>query len=397
MDSIARIRHKDYTIAMSAQEINTIRPPSPFSIRTAFFVVVTLFLHIWFLQAGQWQHWTPEHSPTAQQMRVSLRPDAPKVVAAPAAVVSTKPVKKKITTVAQPAKPAQPPDTAPPSIEPTPEPAPEQKPKPTPEITAISDPIPEAAEATKASTASSNIGAGMVASNAFTALIPESVEMQMEVTHTKVNGSPTVGVGQLSWDVYNNQYQIKMQVGVSLLFATINLFSISSEGEVGVGGLMPRISTDVRRNRAETAIHFDHAAGTITLSAGNKTVPLSTGAQDAASLLLQLTAIGNANPAQYRAGNTFEIQVAEGRDVSDFMFNVIGEEEIESKLSDAGVLKAVHISRPPRPGSYNSRLDIWLAPEKKWFPVQIRNTESNGNVTNQIVTAFKKKIVHENK
>ncbi|MBI3712881.1 MAG: DUF3108 domain-containing protein [Burkholderiales bacterium] len=376
---------------MSDQEINTIRRPSLFSIRTAFFVAVTLFLHIWFLQAGDWQHWTPEHSPATQQVRVSLRPDLPKLAAAPSEAAAPKPARKKMTSAAQETTTASKSDK--PRIEPTPEPTPE--PQPVPEPSPITKDA--VAEPTPANTTVTNTSTGIVASNAFTALIPESVEMQMEVTHTKVNGSPTVGVGQLSWDVYNNQYQIKLQVGVNLLFTTINLFSISSEGSVGDAGLMPRLSTDARRNRAETAIHFDHAAGTITLSAGNKTVPLSTGAQDAASLLLQLTAIGNANPAQYRAGNTFEIQVAEGRDVSEFMFNVIGEEEIESKLSETGALKAVHISRPPRPGSYNSRLDIWLAPEKKWFPVQIRNTESNGNVTNQIVTAFKKKIVHENK
>lgn len=391
MDSIARLLHKDYTIAMSDQEINTIRRPSLFSIRTAFFVAVTLFLHVWFLQASQWQHWTPEHSPATQQMRVNLRPDAPKVAAKPPAASKPKPAKKKIATAAQETTAASLADTPKPSLEPTPEPTPEPIPV-SPPVT--SDTITEPA---KPNTVSTTAETGVMASNAFTALIPESVEMQMEVTHTKVNGSPTVGVGLLSWDVYNNQYQIKLQVGVNLLFTTLNLFSISSEGSVGDAGLMPRLSTDARRNRAETAIHFDHAAGTITLSAGNKTVPLSTGAQDAASLLMQLAAIGNANPAQYREGNTFAIQVAEGRDVAEFMFNVVGEEEIESKLSETGVLKVLHISRPPRPGSYNSRLDIWLAPEKKWYPVQIRNTESNGNVTNQIVTAFKKKIVYDNK
>ncbi len=389
MDSIARLLHKDYTIAMSDQEINTIRRPSLFSIRTAFFVAVTLFLHVWFLQASEWQHWTPEHSPATRQMRVNLRPDAPQIAATPPATSKPKPAKKKVATAAQETTPASLPDTP----KPSPEPATETTPLPEPPP-ATSEVVTEPASPP---TTSTTAGTGVVASNAFTALIPESVEMQMEVTHTKVNGSPTVGVGLLSWDVYNNQYQIKLQVGVNLLFTTLNLFSISSEGSVGDAGLMPRLSTDARRNRAETAIHFDHTAGTITLSAGNKTVPLSTGAQDAASLLMQLAAIGNANPAQYREGNTFAIQVAEGRDVAEFMFNVVGEEEIESKLSETGTLKVLHISRPPRPGSYNSRLDIWLAPEKKWYPVQIRNTESNGNVTNQIVTAFKKKIVYDNK
>lgn len=391
MDSIARILHKDYTIAMSDQEINSIRRPSLFSIRTAFFVVVTLILHVWFLQASQWQHWTPEQSPTAQQMRVSLRPETP---ATPPAVVSApKPAKPKISSAAPKSAVPKSPDTPTPAMT---EPVAEPTSEPAPETAPVSDEtVKEVAPPTSNSNA---VNTGPIATNAFTALTPGSIEMQLEVTHTKVNGSPTVGVGQLSWVVHNNQYQIKLQVGVNLLFTTLNLFSISSEGSVGDAGLMPRMSTDARRNRAETAIHFDHTAGTITLSAGNKTVPLRSGAQDAASLLMQLAAIGNANPALYQTGNSFTIQVAEGRDVAEFMFNVAGEEELESKLSDTGVLKVLHISRPPRPGSYNSKLDIWLAPDLKWYPVQIRNTESNGNVTNQIVTALMmKKIDNDNK
>jgi hypothetical protein len=43
------------------------------------------------------------------------------------------------------------------------------------------------------------------------------------------------------------------------------------------------------------------------------------------------------------------------------------------------------LSRPPKPGSYNSRLDIWLSPERGWYPVRIRNLEASGAVTTQTV------------
>ena len=59
------------------------------------------------------------------------------------------------------------------------------------------------------------------------------------------------------------------------------------------------------------------------------------------------------------------------------------QEELETKL---GKLMTWHLSRPPKPGSYNSRLEVWLAPEHDWYPVQIRNTEASGAVTTQTVT-----------
>ena len=120
---------------------------------------------------------------------------------------------------------------------------------------------------------------------------------------------------------------------------------------------------------------------------------MENGAQDAVSLLIQLAAIGYANAAQFETGKEFTIQVAEGKDATPFLFQVIGEEEIDSKLAaDTGKIMTVHITRPPKPGFYNSQLDIWLAPSLGWYPVQIRNTESSGTVTNQIVVALKQKI-----
>jgi hypothetical protein len=228
--------------------------------------------------------------------------------------------------------------------------------------------------------------------------IPSSIEMRLDVTHTKVNDTPTRGVATLSWQVYNNRYSLKLEVGVNLIVTTFNLYTLSSEGDIGPFGLMPGTSTDERKTKAATAIHFNHFEKTITFSASNKTVSMQDGAQDAASLLLQLAAIGNGNPAQFAPGREFKVQVAEGRDANEFLFNVIEEEEIESKLAPAnGKLKTIHIVRPPRPGVYNSRLDIWLAPSLSWYPVQIRNTESNGTVTNQIVTEFKNRVVDDNK
>jgi hypothetical protein len=44
-----------------------------------------------------------------------------------------------------------------------------------------------------------------------------------------------------------------------------------------------------------------------------------------------------------------------------------------------------HLTRAPLPGSYNSRLDVWLAPAHNWYPVQLRSTESSGAVTTQTV------------
>jgi hypothetical protein len=216
--------------------------------------------------------------------------------------------------------------------------------------------------------------------------------MKMDVSYTKVNASPTHGVGSITWNTDGTSYSATIEVGVDLLLTTVNLLQMNSEGTINQLGLAPKINTDTRRNRAMTAIHFNHEEKSISFSSSNKTVPMEAGAQDAVSVLMQLAAIGNSDPSQMVAGKQIDIQVAEGRDAHTFSFQVLGEEQIESKLElESGKLTTIHLLRPPKPGTYNSTLEIWLAPTKTWYPVQIRNTESSGTVTMQNVVELKQK------
>jgi hypothetical protein len=58
-----------------------------------------------------------------------------------------------------------------------------------------------------------------------------------------------------------------------------------------------------------------------------------------------------------------------------------------------GKTNAWHVVRIPRPGSYDQKIDIWLAPQQGWYPVKIRYTETNGDFLDmslsnvQLVTA----------
>jgi hypothetical protein len=227
----------------------------------------------------------------------------------------------------------------------------------------------------------------------FNLRVPESAEMQMEISQVKVNGSSTSGVGTMLWSVKNGKYAISIEAGLDLLITTLNLYKLSSEGNIDTFGLTPLLNTEARRNKAQTAIHFNPDDKTIIFSSSNKTVPMENGVQDIASLLFQLASIGYADGSQFSPGREFTMQVAEGRDATQFNFKVIGEEEIDSKLApETGKIKTVHIVRPPRPGSYNSQLDIWLAPPLGWYPIQIRNTESSGVVTTQTVVKLKQKL-----
>jgi hypothetical protein len=210
--------------------------------------------------------------------------------------------------------------------------------------------------------------------------MPPAADITLDVARVDADGTRWSGEALLSWTVAGGRYKVNVEAGLRVVFARVNLLVLTSEGAVADSGFAPLTMTEKRRGRSLTATHFNRDSGSITFSASSNTYPLAAGAQDKASVPLQLAAIARANPAQLSGG--IDILVAEDRDASVFHFDVLGQELIDTRL---GRLQTWHLSRPPRPGSYNSRLDIWLAPGRGWYPVQIRNLEASGAVTTQTV------------
>jgi len=210
--------------------------------------------------------------------------------------------------------------------------------------------------------------------------LPPAADIKLDVARTDANGTRWSGDALLSWTLTPTAYQIRVEAGITVVFAHVNLLTVTSEGTVGDEGFMPARMTEKRRGRSMTATHFNRKDGKLSFSASEATYPLVWGAQDKASLPLQLTAIARGDPQQL-SGN-IDILVGEDRDASVFSFVVLGQEQIDTKM---GKIATWHLARPPKPGSYNSRLDLWLAPDHGWMPVQIRNLEASGAVTTQTV------------
>jgi hypothetical protein len=144
-----------------------------------------------------------------------------------------------------------------------------------------------------------------------------------------------------------------VEAGVSLLITRINLLVLRSEGEIDDYGIAPVTVTEKRARRAETATHFNRADGTITFSASERSYPLLVGAQDKATVPFQLGGIGRADVNQF--GSDIDIQVGEEKEATIFRFQLVGEEEIDTRT---GKVVTWHLSRPPKPGSYSSN---WIS------------------------------------
>ena len=210
--------------------------------------------------------------------------------------------------------------------------------------------------------------------------MPPPAEITLDVARTDADGTDWSGEALLAWQLNEDTYRIKVEAGIRVVFTRVNLVVLNSEGAVAATGFAPIRMTEKRRGRSLTATHFDWGGNRLTFSASQAAYPLMAGTQDKASVPLQLAAIARGNPKQL--SGAIDIFVGEDRDASVYRFEVVGPEQIDTRI---GKLQTVHLTRPPKPGSYKSRLDIWLAPEHGWYPVRIRNTEANGAVTTQTV------------
>jgi hypothetical protein len=210
--------------------------------------------------------------------------------------------------------------------------------------------------------------------------VPPPAELTYDVARTDADGTQWSGQALLSWKRNEQAYQMRFEAGIKIVFARVNLAVLTSEGRLGNTGLAPVKMTEKRRGRALTATHFDWPGNKVTFSASQNHYALLPGAQDKASVPLQLTAIARGDQAQL--SGDIDMFVGEDRWGSVYTFNVVGPEEIDTPL---GRLQTVRVARPPKPGSYKTRLDIWLSPAHGWLPVQIRSSEANGAVTTQTV------------
>ncbi len=180
------------------------------------------------------------------------------------------------------------------------------------------------------------------------------------------------GSGEIKWETDGRHYSVRGEARV--LFLT--LLNFKSEGEIDSFGVAPELYSEKRFRKAETNTHFHRERNTISFSASTLSYPRAGGEQDRSSVIWQLASIGRGDAGKFFPDAQFDFFVAGARDGEVWQFRVIGEEEIETGL---GNFLAWHVLRVPRPGSYEQKVDIWLAPQQEWYPVKLRYTETNGD------------------
>jgi hypothetical protein len=195
------------------------------------------------------------------------------------------------------------------------------------------------------------------------------------------------GQGALIFHSDQSSYHASLQVNAQALFVSISVLTSVSDGTIAGDGLEPGRYSESRRNRSTGVATFARLAdGTSDLSSteGKETVRAPAGVQDRLTVLLQIGALMQANPAMKHAGVNFAIPVAgEHGGLDIWNFTVLGEEQVRT---DVAAQAGWHVRRVVRPGTNDRGLDIWVESAAPHLPLRVLYTDP-GDKTIDLVLA----------
>ena len=202
--------------------------------------------------------------------------------------------------------------------------------------------------------------------------IPGSVRLHYKVSAHSRN-LLWHGDSELLWRHDGESYEAKLEVSAPLLPARTQ----RSTGRITADGLAPLRFSD--RNRSEEAAHFERDQGKVSFSSNRPDAPLSPGAQDRLSVLLQLGALIAGDPGKFGPDAQIAIQTASTRDAETWVFTVEAEERLQLP---GGTVATLKLTRNPRK-EFDQKVELWLAPGMDYVPVRLRLTQPNGDWLDQ--------------
>jgi hypothetical protein len=234
---------------------------------------------------------------------------------------------------------------------------------------------PPSATAAAAATAPEPAGAPLVQMpGRYRVRMPDPVRLSYALTRQASASAPaTGGSATIDWRSDGDHYSLAVD-GV--------LGRLSSEGRSGDAGIVPQRAID-ERDGVQRVTEFGVDGGRIVFHATGASVPDAIGVQDRASVLMQLAGIGLGEHEQIAGQRDDDLQIvvagADGAGIA--RYRVMGQEQVETAL---GAVQAWRLAQVTPAGQ--DRLELWLAPERGWLPVQLRLTRPDGSVATQTLT-----------
>ena len=202
--------------------------------------------------------------------------------------------------------------------------------------------------------------------------LPGSAEMKYKATGLS-KGLTYHASTELAWFHDGTSYNTRMTMSAFL----VGSFVWSSAGQVTPEGLAPTRFAEKRRS--EVAAHFEPDKGQIIFSANTPSAPWIKGAQDRATIFIQLAGMLAGDPSAFPPGSSISLYTVGPRSADLWTFVV---EALEPISLPAGDMPALKLTRKPR-SEYDNKVELWLAPSLGYLPVRSKVTQADGAYVDQ--------------
>ena len=214
---------------------------------------------------------------------------------------------------------------------------------------------------------------------AYNYVFPPSVRLKYDVSGI-LKGFKYFVSGDLSWLHDGSSYTARLEISHFLLGSRVQ----TSKGAITPRGLEPvRYGEKVR---SEVAAHFEREKAKVSFSANTPDVPLMPLAQDQVSIFVQLAAMFAANGSAFLPGSKLVFQTVGARGAEDWDFLVEPPERQKIQGKEWMAYKLVREHR----ADYDTRAELWLAPELEGMPLRIRLTQTSGDEIDMVWTRSQK-------
>ena len=225
----------------------------------------------------------------------------------------------------------------------------------------------------------------IAASSIFTKVnLPPPAQLNYTVLAAR-DGRKVEGRGTINWQPNGEQYSISGDAGI--IFLTV--LNYKSSGSVDLSGITPELYVEKRFGKSETNTHFHRERKTISFSASTNSYPTSGGEQDRASVIWQIAAMGRGDSDKFTPGLDFGMLIAGTRSAAVWRVVVNGKQSV--RLTNETV-EAWHLTIMPVEQSQELQFELWLAPEKEWYPVKLVYSDKKSGYLELVLNKLEQKL-----
>ncbi len=175
-------------------------------------------------------------------------------------------------------------------------------------------------------------------------------------------GGELHGKASVLWQRQGSRYQNRIEIDMLLAGMTL-----TSQGEVTTGGLLPQVYEEARRSKPRTVRIGEREI----LFADGNVVRRPDGVQDTASQFVELSWRFASGREKLEVGRAISFWMARPNALDLWTYDIVGRESIQT--SRLGVVEAFHLKpRPIANPRGNITAEMWFAPSLHYLPVRIR-------------------------